>query len=294
MSWLESNKGIIIICFIMLVVVVAISIYLTVYGNKGGTQLTVQNSNAQAGGAQAGGSTQAGGTQVGGTKVGGTQVGSTQAGGSTQIGSTQAGNIQTKGNAQVGNIQGGDIQGGNIQGGDIQGGDSPHMSIINDTATRCNMTQYVTEQQKNMAILHKKYVQYGNPSGFLMDDDVNQIINDSVNKFTGVPYEDLYCIYASHNKLNTCDKFSQLNQLNPIHNQINNILDKYIGSIKAIKNHLLNTLVYIINKDCTNIANKKNMLSAHIAELNRTFAKISDLLNISDDDESKMLNLINT
>jgi len=129
-----------------------------------------------------------------------------------------------------------------------------------------------------------------------MDDKVYSLINETINIFSSMTNEEMYCFYNntidSTNKNKQCRSFKELSNINDMHSKINKIVNKYINILVKLRKRLLNVQLFIINKDCTNITNKKNKLENIINEYNTSLKRAYQLLYIYPNEQKQLMNQI--
>ena len=129
-----------------------------------------------------------------------------------------------------------------------------------------------------------------------MDDKVYTLIDETINIFTSMTNDEMYCFYNNTMdnmyKNKQCRSIQQLSNMNDMHSKINKMVNKYINILIKLRKRLLNVQLFVVNKDCTNITNKKNKLDDMIKEYNTSLKRAFQLLYIYPNEQKKLLEQI--
>ena len=135
-----------------------------------------------------------------------------------------------------------------------------------------------------------------------MDDKVYNLIDETINIFSSMTNDEMYCFYnniygGNGNygdlfKNNQCRNIQELSNMNDMHSKINKIVNKYINLLVKLRKRLLNVQLFIINKDCSNITNKKNKFDNIIREYNNSLKRAFQILYIYPNEQKQLMNQI--
>ncbi len=112
--------------------------------------------------------------------------------------------------------------------------------------------------------------------------------------------EEILCLYDNMDEKNYidikkklyCSEMKNISDMNDMHIKVNNVLNKYISTLVKLRKRMLNLQIYVINKDCTNIINKKNKFQNLVNEYNKSMKRMFQLLYIYSNEEKELLKLI--
>jgi tetrahydromethanopterin S-methyltransferase subunit B len=157
-----------------------------------------------------------------------------------------------------------------------------------------NIEEYVNNMKNNVKKYNNKIDEL---TDIFMDDKVYRIIDDTINIFSSMTNDEMFCFYNNIygefiNKNRLCKKIQELTNMNDMHSQINKIVNKYIVLLVKLRKRLLNAQLFIVNKDCKNITIKKNKLEEIINEYNKSLKRAFQLLYIYPNEQKELMNQI--
>jgi len=127
-----------------------------------------------------------------------------------------------------------------------------------------NIETIQTELKKNFSIQK------------LMDPKIEKLIKENIDIITSYTPEQMNCLLnqTPESKQMLCNSLQMSQMLQSQHTDANKVIDKYVMSVLKLRKYLLKNIIYNLNKECSNITDKKKLIEAHIKEYNKTITRM--------------------
>ncbi len=128
----------------------------------------------------------------------------------------------------------------------------------------------------------------------LMDPKIEKLIKENIDIITSYTPEQMNCILnqTPESKQKLCNSLQMSQMLQSQHTDANKVIDKYVMSVLKLRKYLLKNIIYNLNKECSNITDKKKLIEAHITEYNKTITRMFQVSYIYPSEYKDILNML--
>lgn len=114
----------------------------------------------------------------------------------------------------------------------------------------------------------------------LLDPKIESLIKENIDIITTYTPGQVNCLLNQSEKNKLCESLQLFQMLQSQHIDLNNVINKYVMSVLKLRKYLLKNMIYNLNKECTNVSDKKKLIETHITEFNKTITRMFQVFYI--------------